>query len=93
MAEKAPMGTISVQDPRTLVELLIALGPSHDGAVERDLRIAVQRQQDEIERLGKIEIAARALKFSAYPAHGRGFVLTVTDGNINDLEAALAGTR
>ena len=44
----------------------------------------------EIERLRKIETAARALKFSAYPAHGSGFVLQVSGGNINNLEAALA---
>ena len=43
----------------------------------------------ENERLRKIETAARALKFSAYPAHGSGFVLQVHGGNINDLEAAL----
>ena len=43
----------------------------------------------EIERLRKIETAARALKFSAYPAHGSGFVMQVSGGNINDLEAAL----
>lgn len=46
-------------------------------------------QEAEIDRLRKIETAARALKFSAYPAHGSGFVLQVTDGNVNDLEAAL----
>ena len=44
----------------------------------------------EIERLRKIETAARALKFSAYPAHGSGFVMQVCGGNISDLEAALA---
>jgi hypothetical protein len=44
----------------------------------------------ENERLRKIETAARALKFSAYPAHGSGFVIQVSGGNINDLEAALA---
>lgn len=43
----------------------------------------------EIDRLRKIEVAARALKFSAYPAHGSGFVMQVHGGNINDLEAAL----
>jgi hypothetical protein len=43
----------------------------------------------EIERLRKIETAARALKFSAYPAHGSGFVIQVSGGNINDLEHAL----
>jgi hypothetical protein len=43
----------------------------------------------EIDRLRKIETAARALKFSAYPAHGSGFVMQVHGGNINDLEAAL----
>ena len=43
----------------------------------------------EIERLRKIEAAARALKFSAYPAHGGGFVMQVSGGNINDLDAAL----
>ena len=53
----------------------------------------IGRAADEIERLRKIETAARVLKFSAYPAHGSGFVITVTGGNINDLEAALAGTR
>ena len=47
----------------------------------------------EIERLRKIETAARALKFAAYPAHGSGFITQVTGGNINDLEAALSGTR
>jgi hypothetical protein len=44
----------------------------------------------EIERLRAVERAARALKFAAYPAHGSGFVLQVTGGNINDLEAALS---
>ena len=43
----------------------------------------------EIERLRKIEAAARALKFSAYTAHGAGFVMQVSGGNINDLDAAL----
>lgn len=44
---------------------------------------------DEIERLRAIEMAARALQFSAYPAHGSGFVTVVSGGNINDLERAL----
>jgi hypothetical protein len=44
----------------------------------------------ENKRLQKIEIAARALKFSACPAHGPGFVIQVSGGSINDLEAALA---
>ncbi len=47
----------------------------------------------EIERLRKIETAARALKFSAYPAHGSGFVIQVSGGNIQDLEEALAAPR
>lgn len=47
----------------------------------------------EIERLRKIETAARALQFSAYPAHGSGFVTQVHGGNINDLEAALAARK
>ena len=50
---------------------------------------ALEWAVDEIERLRKIEVAARALKFSAYPAHGSGFVIQVHGGNINDLEAAL----
>lgn len=57
------------------------------------LRTMVLWGADEIERLRKIERAAQALKFSAYPAHGSGFVITVTGGNIDDLKAALAGTR
>ena len=48
---------------------------------------------DEVERLRKIETAARALKFSAYPAHGSGFVMQVSGGNINDLESALAAGK
>lgn len=44
----------------------------------------------EVDRLRRIENAARALKFSAYPAHGSGFVLIVSDGSINDLAAALS---
>lgn len=52
-------------------------------------RQAAKESVVEIERLRKIEAAARALKFSAYPAHGSGFVISVTGGNINDLEAAL----
>jgi hypothetical protein len=47
----------------------------------------------EIERLRKIEVAARALEFSAYPAHGSGFVIRVTGGNVDDLKTALAETR
>lgn len=47
----------------------------------------------EIERLRRIESAARALKFSAYPAHGSGFVMQVSDGNINDLESALTDAK
>jgi hypothetical protein len=45
---------------------------------------------EEIMRLRKIEVAARALQFSVYPAHGSGYVITVTGGNINDLEDALS---
>lgn len=37
------MTAISAQDPAVLLESLIALGPSHDGAVERDLRNALTR--------------------------------------------------
>jgi hypothetical protein len=51
--------------------------------------VDMEAAADEIERLRAIETAARALKFAAYPAHGSGFVITVTGGNINDLEAAL----
>jgi hypothetical protein len=43
----------------------------------------------ENKRLLKIEIAARALKFSTCPAHA-GFMIQVSGGSINDLEAALA---
>lgn len=43
----------------------------------------------EIARLRKIEAAARALEFSAYPAHGSGFVLAVSGGNVDDLRKAL----
>jgi len=43
----------------------------------------------EIKRLRGIEDAAKALKFSAYPAHGSGFVLIVSGGNVNELAAAL----
>lgn len=45
--EAAPQDTgISVQDPENLQARLDALGPSHDGAVERDLRAALKRAQD-----------------------------------------------
>lgn len=43
----------------------------------------------EMHRLRKIEAAARALEFSAYPAHGSGFVLIVSRGNVDDLRKAL----
>lgn len=33
--------------------------------------------------------AASKLKFGAYPAHGSGLVLIVTDGNVDELRAAL----
>ena len=44
---------------------------------------------DEIDRLRKIEDAARALKFALYPAHGSGFVVIVKEGNVNALRSAL----
>ncbi|MGC1358445.1 MAG: hypothetical protein WA851_22110 [Xanthobacteraceae bacterium] len=50
---------------------------------------AYRAMRDKNERLHKIEAAAKALKFSAYPAHGSGFVLIVSGGNISGLEAAL----
>jgi hypothetical protein len=43
----------------------------------------------EVERLRKIERAAQALRFSPYPAHGSGFVMIVSGGNINDLKDSL----
>lgn len=81
-----PMTMISVQDPRALVESLIALGPSHDGAVERDLRYAVQRQHDllaakaaEIERLlAALKIAHEGLELAGDMIHdmvSRGHII------------------
>ena len=46
-----------------------------------------------LQRLWELYEVAKKLKFSAYPAHGSGFVLTVTDGNINDLEAAISAVE
>lgn len=60
------------------------------GGVASSLSGIFRDAADEIERLRKIEAAARALKFAAYPVHGSGFVMQVSGGNINDLEAALA---
>lgn len=42
----------------------------------------------EINRLRKIEIAAEALSFSVYPAHGSGFVVKVS-GDVSALDCAL----
>jgi hypothetical protein len=42
-----------------------------------------------LQRLWELYQVAKQLKFSAYPAHGSGYVTTVTGGNINDLEAAI----
>lgn len=53
-----------------------------------DVADALRKAADEIERLRRIEDAARMLKFSLYPAHGSGFVLTVT-GNVDSLNNAL----
>ncbi len=54
-----------------------------------DLRTENAKLCAEIERLRKIEIAAQAITFGVYPAHGSGFVTIVTGGNINDLAEAL----
>jgi len=63
LAARAPVqaadeeaGAISVQDPLSLVESLIQFGPSHDGAVERDLRAAIRRLMAE-----RDEMLARTL--------------------------------
>lgn len=41
------------------------------------------------EALLRVVEAAQALKFGAYPAHGSGFVVIVTEGNVDDLADAL----
>lgn len=40
-----------MKDPRVLAEILIVLGPSSNGAVERDLRHALEQQAAYIEDL------------------------------------------
>lgn len=55
-ALEAALGTaikqsVRIQDPRVLAESLIGLGPSSDGAVERDLRHALEQQAACIEDL------------------------------------------
>lgn len=47
----------------------------------------------ELDRLLAIEKAAAALQFSAYPAHGSGFVIIVSGGSINDLKDALMSNQ
>lgn len=44
---------------------------------------------EEVERLRRVVIAARSLKFDVYPAHGSGFVTIVSEGN-GDLQDAIA---
>ena len=64
-----------------------------DNRIDLHCRLYANAAADEIERLRKIEAAARALKFSGYPAHGSGFTITVTGGNIDELKAVLAETK
>jgi pilus assembly protein TadC len=62
-----------------------------DGSPEpaADVADMLRKAANEIERLRRIEDAARALRFSAYPAHGSGFVIAVTGGNIDTLRDAI----
>lgn len=54
---------ISVQDPRLLVQSLIRLGPSSDGAVERDLLSVIDRIMEENRTLAaKVEILEAEIK-------------------------------
>lgn len=49
--ETAIKQPVRIQDPRVLAEILIVLGPSSNGAVERDLRHALEQQAACIEDL------------------------------------------
>ena len=49
-----PKQAVHVQDPRIIAESLIAFGPSSDGAVERDLRHALDQQTACIEYLAEV---------------------------------------
>lgn len=42
-----------------------------------------------LQRLVELYEIAKELKFSSYPAHGSGFVLIVTGGNVDDLAKAI----
>ena len=52
-------GRIAPQDPLVLLESLLTLGPSHDGAVERDLRAAILRLINETAKLSALDQDSR----------------------------------
>lgn len=48
---------------------------------------------EQSQKLLAVVEAAEKLKFSAYPAHGSGFVIIVSEGNVNALEKAVRALR
>jgi hypothetical protein len=94
---------ISVQDPRLLVESLIKLGPSHDGAVESDLRRAVARIVAKIESDAKLiavlqealDTSARTFGLLALAAKDKGMdaLSKIATEYAREAEAALAAAN
>ena len=68
---------------------LAAENGSKDNAIEV-LEEKLEEAKQERNKMRVIVEAARKLTFGAYPAHGSGFVLIVTGGNVDDLAAALS---
>ena len=61
-------------------------------SAETELSLARAERDTLRAALHRLESAAKVLKFSAYPAHGSGYVTIVSGGSIADLKNALAAT-
>lgn len=82
-------------DPLANVKRSAVNAPTAEDAKadQRDRAFLATCSPETVLALEAVSRASSALKFGAYPAHGSGFVMIVTGGNIDDLAAALSRLR